>query len=83
MPLYADSAPPGGYLDAPDGYLAHLREREHVAAVIRPDFYLFGAAADASGVRELVAQLREQLRHPVVTAERTPAHQPLATAGEG
>ncbi|MGW2173353.1 bifunctional 3-(3-hydroxy-phenyl)propionate/3-hydroxycinnamic acid hydroxylase MhpA [Streptomyces sp. NPDC001705] len=83
VPLYADSAPPEGYLDAPDGYLTHMRESGHVAAVIRPDFYLFGAAADASGVREMVAQLREQLRHPVVTAERPPAHRPLATAGEG
>ncbi|MEU9636330.1 bifunctional 3-(3-hydroxy-phenyl)propionate/3-hydroxycinnamic acid hydroxylase [Streptomyces tendae] len=83
VPLYADSAPPEGYLDAAEGYLPHLREREHVAAVIRPDFYLFGAAADAPGLRELIAQLREQLRHPAVTAERTRAPQPLMAAGEG
>ncbi|MGW7069415.1 bifunctional 3-(3-hydroxy-phenyl)propionate/3-hydroxycinnamic acid hydroxylase MhpA [Streptomyces sp. NPDC054872] len=83
VPLYAESAPPGAYLDAPGGYVSHLREHAHVAAVIRPDFYLFGAAADAHGLRELVTQLREQLRHPVVTAERAPAPQPLTTAGEG
>ncbi|MFG3248848.1 bifunctional 3-(3-hydroxy-phenyl)propionate/3-hydroxycinnamic acid hydroxylase [Streptomyces sp. NPDC048187] len=83
VPLYADSPPPEGYLDAPDGYLSYLREREHVAAVIRPDFYLFGATADAPGLRELVAQLRDQLRHPVVTTEWAPAPEPLTTAVEG
>lgn len=82
VPLYADGAPPEGYLDAPDGYLPHLREHGHAAAVVRPDFYLFGAASDASGLRELVGQLRDQLRHPVVTAERTPAPEPLTAAGE-
>ncbi|MGW5640956.1 bifunctional 3-(3-hydroxy-phenyl)propionate/3-hydroxycinnamic acid hydroxylase MhpA [Streptomyces sp. NPDC003832] len=63
VPLYADTAPPGGYRDAPDGYLRHLREQGHAAAVVRPDFYLFGAAADGAGLRELVGQLREQLQH--------------------
>ncbi|MEW5625432.1 bifunctional 3-(3-hydroxy-phenyl)propionate/3-hydroxycinnamic acid hydroxylase [Streptomyces hydrogenans] len=82
VPLYAQDAPPEGYLDAPDGYLSHLRERGHVAALVRPDFYLFGAAADARGLRQLVGQLRGQLRHPAVTAERVPAPEPLRAAGE-
>lgn len=73
VPLYEDDPPPEGYLDAPDGYLPHMREHGHAAAVIRPDFYLFGAATDAPGLRELVGQLREQLRHPAITADREPA----------
>ncbi|WP_107092072.1 MULTISPECIES: bifunctional 3-(3-hydroxy-phenyl)propionate/3-hydroxycinnamic acid hydroxylase [unclassified Streptomyces] len=82
VPLYSEDVPPEGYLDAPDGYLAHLRERGHVAALVRPDFYLFGATADARGLRELVGQLREQLRHPVVTTERTLPSELLTAAGE-
>ncbi|MFG3101923.1 bifunctional 3-(3-hydroxy-phenyl)propionate/3-hydroxycinnamic acid hydroxylase [Streptomyces sp. NPDC048182] len=64
VPLYADACPPEGYLDAPGGYLAHLRGHGHAAALVRPDFYLFGAAADGAGLRELVGQLRAQLRRP-------------------
>ncbi|WP_107421735.1 MULTISPECIES: bifunctional 3-(3-hydroxy-phenyl)propionate/3-hydroxycinnamic acid hydroxylase MhpA [unclassified Streptomyces] len=79
VPLYADSAPPDGYLDASDGYLPHLREQGHAAALVRPDFYLFGAAADAAGLRHLVGQLREQLQHPSSTALRAPAPEPLMT----
>lgn len=83
VPLYGDDAPPGGYLDAPEGYLPHLRSQGHVAAVIRPDFYLFGAATDAPGLRELVGQLREQLRSPGTTTERTPAPERLTATTEG
>ncbi|MFH8802116.1 bifunctional 3-(3-hydroxy-phenyl)propionate/3-hydroxycinnamic acid hydroxylase [Streptomyces sp. NPDC017936] len=82
VPLYTDSAPPGGYLDAPGGYLPHLREHGHVAAVVRPDFYLFGAAMDGPGLRELVGQLREQLQRPAATADRTPVPGPLTAVAE-
>ncbi|MER5951898.1 bifunctional 3-(3-hydroxy-phenyl)propionate/3-hydroxycinnamic acid hydroxylase [Streptomyces sp. NPDC001904] len=82
VPLYADNAPPEGYLDAPDGYLPHLRGHGHVAAVVRPDFYLFGAATDGGGLRALVGQLREQLQQPVVTADRAPAPEPLTAVAE-
>ncbi|MFG3133828.1 bifunctional 3-(3-hydroxy-phenyl)propionate/3-hydroxycinnamic acid hydroxylase [Streptomyces tendae] len=82
VPLHADSAAPDAYLDGPDGYLSHLREHGHVAAIVRPDFYLFGAATDAPGLRDLVGQLREQLRHPAATADRAPAPVPLAGAAE-
>ncbi|WP_406465961.1 bifunctional 3-(3-hydroxy-phenyl)propionate/3-hydroxycinnamic acid hydroxylase [Streptomyces sp. NBC_00111] len=82
VPLYEDSAPPEGYLDAPDGYLPHMRGHGHVAALVRPDFYLFGAATEASGLRELVGQLREQLRDPVATDGRASVPEPLTAAGE-
>ncbi|WP_367038882.1 bifunctional 3-(3-hydroxy-phenyl)propionate/3-hydroxycinnamic acid hydroxylase [Streptomyces sp. Je 1-332] len=82
VPLYEDDPPPEGYLDAPDGYLPHMREHGHAAAVIRPDFYLFGATTDAPGLRELVGQLREQLRHPATAADRAPAPGTLTAAAE-
>jgi flavoprotein hydroxylase len=62
VPLYARQAPPEGYLDADHGYLPHLRERGHIAAVVRPDFYLFGTASTTAGLHELLGQLRDQLR---------------------
>lgn len=82
VPLYEDDAPSDGYLDAPSGYLSHMREHGHAAALIRPDFYLFGAATDAPGLRELVGQLREQLRHSATTADRAPAPGTLTVAAE-
>ncbi|MYX30233.1 bifunctional 3-(3-hydroxy-phenyl)propionate/3-hydroxycinnamic acid hydroxylase [Streptomyces sp. SID8381] len=80
VPLYAVDAPPGGYLDASGGYLPHLREHGHVAAVVRPDFYLFGTATDGPSLRDLVGQLHEQLRRPTAPADRAPAPAPLAGA---
>jgi 2-polyprenyl-6-methoxyphenol hydroxylase-like FAD-dependent oxidoreductase len=52
----------GEYTDADDAYLPHMRDHGHVAAVIRPDFYLFGAAATPAGLHDLVGRLRERLR---------------------
>ncbi|MFC8824255.1 bifunctional 3-(3-hydroxy-phenyl)propionate/3-hydroxycinnamic acid hydroxylase [Streptomyces sp. NPDC057137] len=68
VPLYADNAPPEGYLDGPDGYLPHMRGHDHVAAIVRPDFYLFGAAVDGSELKGLVGQLRQQLGQPAPAA---------------
>ncbi|MFJ9889432.1 monooxygenase [Streptomyces sp. NPDC091287] len=82
VPLYADSAPAEGYLDTPDGYLPHMREHEHIAAVIRPDFYLFGAATDGPGLRDLVGQLREQLQQPATDTDRASTPEPLTAAAE-
>ncbi|MFD7981952.1 bifunctional 3-(3-hydroxy-phenyl)propionate/3-hydroxycinnamic acid hydroxylase [Kitasatospora indigofera] len=73
VPLYAaddPDAPDDAFLDTDGGYLPHLRERHHTAAVVRPDFYLFGAAGDAAGLHRLLGQLRERLHH----------HAPLAVA---
>lgn len=58
----------GTWADIDDGYLPHLREHDHIAAVIRPDFYLFGTACTPADLGELVDQLRIQLR-------RSPADQ--------
>lgn len=80
--LYEDGPPPEGYLDAPDGYLPHMREHGHVAALVRPDFYLFGTATDGLALRELVAQLREQLQQPAATSDRVPAPEPLEAVAE-
>ncbi|MFB6549447.1 bifunctional 3-(3-hydroxy-phenyl)propionate/3-hydroxycinnamic acid hydroxylase [Streptomyces sp. NPDC056405] len=82
VPLHAESAPAEGYLDAPDGYLPHMREYGHVAAVIRPDFYLFGAAADGPGLKDLIGQLRGQLQQPTVIKDRAPAPEPLRAVAE-
>ncbi|SPT51406.1 bifunctional 3-(3-hydroxy-phenyl)propionate/3-hydroxycinnamic acid hydroxylase [Actinomadura madurae] len=48
--------------DLDHAYLPHLREHGHVAAVIRPDFYLYGTAATAGDLSALIDQLRDQLR---------------------
>ncbi|MEU8789712.1 bifunctional 3-(3-hydroxy-phenyl)propionate/3-hydroxycinnamic acid hydroxylase [Streptomyces sp. NPDC048643] len=80
--LYEDSSPRDGYLDAPDGYLSHMRENRQVAALVRPDFYLFGTANDATGLRELVAQLRGQLQQPAAPSDRTTAPDALRAVSE-
>ncbi|MFC5032896.1 bifunctional 3-(3-hydroxy-phenyl)propionate/3-hydroxycinnamic acid hydroxylase [Streptomyces sp. So13.3] len=71
VPLYSAHAPADGYLDSTDGYLPHLREHGHVAAVVRPDFYLFGTAATAAGLHDLIGQLRDQLHHPAAAHHAT------------
>ncbi|MET8029934.1 bifunctional 3-(3-hydroxy-phenyl)propionate/3-hydroxycinnamic acid hydroxylase [Streptomyces avermitilis] len=71
--LYADHAPPEGYLDSDHGYLPHLREHGHVAAIVRPDFYLFGATSTADGLHGLIGQLRDQLHHPAPLSAANPA----------
>ncbi|MFB9467588.1 bifunctional 3-(3-hydroxy-phenyl)propionate/3-hydroxycinnamic acid hydroxylase, partial [Streptomyces cinereospinus] len=81
VPLYADGASVGGYLDVPGGYLTHLREHGHVAAIVRPDFYLFGTATDGAGLKELVGQLRDQLQRPAAT-DRVPVPEPLTAVAD-
>ncbi|MGW2282740.1 bifunctional 3-(3-hydroxy-phenyl)propionate/3-hydroxycinnamic acid hydroxylase MhpA [Streptomyces sp. NPDC001770] len=77
--LYAGDAPSDGYLDADGGYLDHMREHGHVAAVVRPDFYLFGAACSGQELRRLIGQLREQLHRPTAAGPVSPAPEPLMT----
>lgn len=67
-PLPMSDAPDDGYGDGPGGYLAYLRGSGQVAAVARPDFYLYGTADDAAELSGLVRQLREQLREPLTTS---------------
>ncbi|MFC3578115.1 hypothetical protein ACFOZ0_33645 [Streptomyces yaanensis] len=61
VPLHSPGTPDVAYLDVDDAYLPHMREHAHVAAVIRPDLYLFGAAATALELHHLIGQLRERL----------------------
>ncbi|MFA3842596.1 bifunctional 3-(3-hydroxy-phenyl)propionate/3-hydroxycinnamic acid hydroxylase MhpA [Streptomyces aureus] len=80
--LYADQAPPDAYLDTDNGYLPHMREHQHVAAVVRPDFYLFGAAATGQELHELIGQLRDQLHQPAAPSGVRPAPEPLLAASD-
>ncbi|MGW0669458.1 bifunctional 3-(3-hydroxy-phenyl)propionate/3-hydroxycinnamic acid hydroxylase MhpA [Streptomyces sp. NPDC002746] len=77
VPLYSENAPSAGYLDTAAGFLPHMREHGHVAAIVRPDFYLFGAASTGKELRELIGQLSEQLHHPISPGAVSPAPEPL------
>ncbi len=48
-------------VDVDGVYLAHLAADSQVAALVRPDHYLFGTAASMGELPELVADLRRQL----------------------
>ncbi|MFJ6953082.1 bifunctional 3-(3-hydroxy-phenyl)propionate/3-hydroxycinnamic acid hydroxylase, partial [Micromonospora aurantiaca] len=48
--------------DLDDVYLAHLKRYDAVAVLVRPDFYVFGTAADPAAVPALVEDLRRQIR---------------------
>ncbi|MCB5907376.1 bifunctional 3-(3-hydroxy-phenyl)propionate/3-hydroxycinnamic acid hydroxylase MhpA [Streptomyces pinistramenti] len=61
VPLHSPGSPDTVYADVDDAYLPHLRKHAHIAAVIRPDFYLFGAAATPSELRGLITQLKERI----------------------
>ncbi|GAA2691297.1 flavoprotein hydroxylase [Actinosynnema pretiosum] len=65
---YAHLVPAGAAQDGPDdvvdvsgNYLKWLEELGAAAVLLRPDFYVFGAAGDAAGLEGLVADLRAQL----------------------
>lgn len=60
----------GTWADVDNGYLPHLREHGHLAAIIRPDFYLFGTASTTAELSDLVDQLRDQLR-PAMAKQNT------------
>ncbi|MEU9025267.1 bifunctional 3-(3-hydroxy-phenyl)propionate/3-hydroxycinnamic acid hydroxylase [Actinomadura sp. NPDC048394] len=67
VPLHSPDdagAPVDGYTDTENAYLPHMREHHHIAAVIRPDFYLFGAAESPTGLHELIGQMRARLSVP-------------------
>ncbi|MER6957379.1 bifunctional 3-(3-hydroxy-phenyl)propionate/3-hydroxycinnamic acid hydroxylase [Streptomyces sp. NPDC000618] len=85
-PGISDAADPAGahYVDTDNAYLPHMRDHGHVAAIIRPDFYLFGAAGSPAELHRLVDQLRKRLR--ILPAGRTSlpsaSRAPLATASD-
>lgn len=65
-------AKPHEVVDLEDVYLPYLAGSGQVAALVRPDFYLFGGARDAADLAKLVDDLRAQLtagvRQPVGVA---------------
>lgn len=49
------------YVDAEDRYLSGMQARGHVAILVRPDFYVFGATTDGEGLGTLLRDLDRQL----------------------
>lgn len=66
----AGSAPTDGVVDVDDVYRPYLARFEATALLVRPDYHVFGAASDPSGLRALVDDLRHQLRAAVPVAPR-------------
>ena len=61
--LVADGADgTAGYVDLDGSTLAGLRRRGEAGLVLRPDFYAYGSATSAGGLRDLVASLPAALR---------------------
>ena len=67
LPADADAAAAAGpgpaeqVIDVDGGYLAQLSAAGHVAALVRPDHYLFGGTASTAELPGLVDDLRRQL----------------------
>ena len=57
-------APSGSDVDADETYRKWFADRGVVAALQRPDFVLFGTAADAAGAPGLARALRDVLQNP-------------------
>jgi flavoprotein hydroxylase len=49
------------YVDVDGVYLPYLTRIDAVALLVRPDFYVFGVAADPAGLTALVDELRQRL----------------------
>ncbi|WP_248783937.1 bifunctional 3-(3-hydroxy-phenyl)propionate/3-hydroxycinnamic acid hydroxylase [Actinoalloteichus caeruleus] len=60
----ADQAGQDAVVDVDAVYLSYLAETAAAAALVRPDFYLFGSVGAADGVSRLVRDLRRQLAAP-------------------
>jgi 2-polyprenyl-6-methoxyphenol hydroxylase-like FAD-dependent oxidoreductase len=56
-------------MDVEDAYSAWFDAHGCTAALVRPDFYVFGTAADADGTRSLVRRLRALLTNEANTSE--------------
>ena len=61
LPPAAGTTYPGSAIDVDGTHLDHLAANGAVAALIRPDHYLFGTAATTDDLSGLVADLRRQL----------------------
>ena len=73
-------------IDVDGAYLTHLAAAGHVAALIRPDHYLFGTAASLTELPGLVSDLRRQLSGsqpgPAAGAPVAGRHAPPATPAQ-
>lgn len=73
-------------IDVDGAYLTHLAAAGHVAALIRPDHYLFGTAASLTELPGLVSDLRRQLSGsqpgPAAGAPAAGRHAPPATPAQ-
>lgn len=63
-----ETTSPAEAVDVDDVFLPYLAETAATGILVRPDFYLFGAARDADGLTALVADLRAQLLTPASVA---------------
>ena len=66
----ADRASDIGVVDLDGAYLPYLAEAGVLGILVRPDFYVFGGAADRADLCRLVEDLRHQLAAPVPAAGR-------------
>ncbi|WP_043665205.1 bifunctional 3-(3-hydroxy-phenyl)propionate/3-hydroxycinnamic acid hydroxylase MhpA [Streptomyces xylophagus] len=84
VPLYEPDDPgaaaESAYIDTDNAYLPHMREHGHVAAVVRPDFYLFGAATTPAELHRVIGQLGAKLHllPPERPSPRSMPGRPLA-----
>ncbi|MGW6743030.1 bifunctional 3-(3-hydroxy-phenyl)propionate/3-hydroxycinnamic acid hydroxylase MhpA [Streptomyces sp. NPDC055025] len=59
-----DSVPGSVVVDTDDVYVPHLAGLPATAVLVRPDFYVFGAARDRDSAAALIDDLRTQLSRP-------------------
>lgn len=63
--------------DVGDFYLSHMADRGFTAAIVRPDYYLFGISKQPQDVQALLDDLLAQLRaDDAVTSAAGPRHEP-------
>lgn len=60
----ADHPGPGQVVDTTGAYTSWLADLDAVAVLVRPDQYLYGAAADLADLQALLTHLGEALRSP-------------------
>ena len=60
---------PSAFEDVTGKYLTYLREHGLSAILVRPDFYIFGAARDEAGIDDLLTQLAITLYVPSYSSE--------------
>ncbi|GAB4271026.1 MAG: bifunctional 3-(3-hydroxy-phenyl)propionate/3-hydroxycinnamic acid hydroxylase [Pararhodobacter sp.] len=67
------SAADAEYADTQGQFLPYMAERGVHALLVRPDFYLFGAAADGDALQRLIAALEHQLAAHGMVRDRADA----------